>query len=146
MGPSGSLGRSGQLPDPSRFGYRWRVSGLHLAEVLGQPILAADGQRVGKLSDVIVALSERGSYPPVTGLVAKVSGRDLYVGASMLAAMSPTEVRLATARIDVRPFERREGEVLLRSDVLGHRLIDVPLARLVRAYDLELDDSESGWR
>ena len=118
---------------------------VHLSEVLGQSILAADGQRVGKLSDVIVALPERGNYPAVSGLVAKVGGRQLYVSAGMVATLSG-EIRLTTARIDVRPFERRDGEVLLRSDVLGHRLIDVPRGRLVRAYDLELEELDGAWR
>jgi len=118
---------------------------VHLSEVLGQSILAADGQRVGKLSDVIVALPDGGNYPLVTGLVAKVGGRQLYVSIGMVATLSG-EIRLATARIDVRPFERRDGEVLLRSDVLGHRLIDVPRGRLVRAYDLELEDLAGAWQ
>ncbi len=116
-----------------------------LSEVLGRPILAADGQRLGKLSDVIVTLPERGHYPAVSGLVAKVGGRLLYVNIGIVATLS-SEIRLTTARIDVRPFERRDGEVLLRSDVLGHRLIDVPRGRLVRAYDLELEELDGGWR
>ena len=41
-------------------------------------------------------------------------------------------------RLDLRKFERRDGEVLLRADVLGHRLIDVPSAHLIKAADLEL--------
>jgi CBS domain-containing protein len=35
--------------------------------------------------------------------------------------------------------------VLLRADILGHRLIDIPRARLVRAYDLELAHTPAGW-
>ncbi|MBO0865868.1 MAG: magnesium transporter, partial [Mycobacterium sp.] len=48
-------------------------------------------------------------------------------------------------KIDLRRFERRPGEVLLRSDVLGYRLIDVPAGELVRAYDVELEHSADGW-
>ena len=46
-----------------------------------------------------------------------------------------------TARVDLREFERRDGEVLLRADILGHRLIDTPRGRLVRAHDLELAET-----
>jgi len=35
--------------------------------------------------------------------------------------------------------------VLLRKDILGHRLIDIPRARLVHAYDLELAQTPDGW-
>jgi CBS domain-containing protein len=48
-------------------------------------------------------------------------------------------------KVDLRGFERRDGEVLLRADVLGHRLIDVAAVELVRAYDVELEDSGAGW-
>ena len=51
-------------------------------------------------------------------------------------------LRLSSARLSLRRFERRDGEVLLRADVLGHRLIDVPNARLIRAADLELDSRD----
>lgn len=47
--------------------------------------------------------------------------------------------------MDLRAFERRHGEVLLRADLLGHRLIDIPRARLVRAYDLQLARTRAGW-
>ena len=46
--------------------------------------------------------------------------------------------KLTSPTLDLRRFERRDGEVLLRRDVLGHRLIDVPSAHLTRAADLEL--------
>jgi CBS domain-containing protein len=54
-------------------------------------------------------------------------------------------LRLSSARLDLRPFERQEGEVLLRADVLGHRLIDVQNVRLVRAADLELAKDGEEW-
>jgi Mg/Co/Ni transporter MgtE len=52
---------------------------------------------------------------------------------------------MASATVDLRQFERRDGEVLLRGDVLGHRLIDIIGARLVRARDLRLSPGDGGW-
>jgi Mg/Co/Ni transporter MgtE len=52
---------------------------------------------------------------------------------------------LTSPELDLRRFERRDGEVLLRADVLGHRLIDVESARLVRAADLEVEQRGSEW-
>jgi CBS domain-containing protein len=54
-------------------------------------------------------------------------------------------LKLSSAKIDLRRFERRPGEVLLRADVLGHRLIDVEAARLVKAADLELEERDGEW-
>jgi len=84
-------------------------------------------------------------YPLVTGLVADIGGRLVFVPAETVTDWDTEQVLLASARVDLRKFERRDGEVLLRADILGHRLIDIPRARLVRAYDLELLDTGEGW-
>src|ERR1039458_2736998 len=54
--------------------------------------------------------------------------------------------RLNSRRPRHRPrCERRDGEVLLRADVLGHRLIDVETAHMIRAADLELELRDGDW-
>ena len=99
---------------------------------------------MARLADVIVRL--RGSdYPLVTGLVAAVGGREIFVPINQVGSLDGDPLRLSSARLSLRRFERREGEVLLRADVLGHRLIDVPNARLVRAADLELARDRADW-
>jgi len=121
------------------------VRRVWLSDVLGRAVHAQDGQRLGKIKDAIVRLDlEPGHRPPVTGLVVTVGGRDLYVPRDLVADLTADEVTLSTARLDLRAFERRDGEVLLRHDLLGHRLIDVTTARLVRARDAELVDAD-GW-
>jgi CBS domain-containing protein len=111
---------------------------VHLLELLRRPITDRGGESIGRLSDVIVRL--RGADNPlVTGLVAAVGGRELYVPIEQVSSLSGEEVKLTSAKLDLRQFERREGEVLLRKDVLGHRLIDVESAHLVKAWDLALE-------
>ena len=96
------------------------------------------------MSDVIVRL--RGAdQPVVTGLVVTVGGRSLFVPIEQVASLDGAELRLTSARLDLRQFERRDGEVLLRADVLGHRLIDVESAQLIRAADLELAPGRGEW-
>ncbi len=109
-----------------------RLSGL-----LKRPVTDRGGESLGRLADVIVRL--RGTdYPLVTGLVAAVGGREVFVPVDQVSGFGSGPLRLSSARLSLRHFERRDGEVLLRADVLGHRLIDVQNARLVRAADLEL--------
>jgi CBS domain-containing protein len=69
----------------------------------------------------------------------------VYVSAQQLTDLTQEQVDLAKNKVDLREFERRTGEVLLRADVLDHRLIDVPAAELVHAYDIELEDTGTGW-
>lgn len=111
--------------------------------MLGAQILARAGEPVGKLDDLIVRLRGQ-DYPSVTGLVARVGGRKVFVPIELVGELGP-EVVLSGSRLDLRAFDRREGEVLLREDILGHRLIDVAEVELVRAWDIELRLGPGGW-
>jgi len=118
---------------------------LHLSMLLKSKLVDRNGENLGRVEDLIVRLAE-GAYPPVTGLKAHVAGRDLFVAAKMIAELKPGTVQLAGDQLNLGRFERRRGEVLLRQDVLGHRLINVAGARLARASDIELAFSEGSWR
>ncbi len=116
----------------------------YLSGLVGRYLTAPGGQRLGRLSDVIVRLCGA-QCPVVTGLVATVGRRAVFVPAEQVAVLTEGAIQLISSTIDLRSFERREGEVLLRADVLGHRLIDVPSARLVRALDLRLCRRDGDW-
>jgi CBS domain-containing protein len=117
---------------------------LRLSRLLKRPVSDRGGESIGRLADVIVRL--RGTdYPLVIGLVAAVGGREIFVPIDQVASFDADPLRLSSPRLDLRHFERREGEVLLRADVLGHRLIDVENARLVRAADLKLARDLDEW-
>jgi hypothetical protein len=117
---------------------------LRLSRLLKRPIADSTDESIGRVADVIVRL--RGAdYPLVTGLVASVGGREIFVPADQVEGLGADPLRLLSARLSLRHFERRDGEVLLRRDVLGHRLIDVENARLVRAADLELVNDVAEW-
>lgn len=117
---------------------------LHLSDLVGRPITDKRGESIGKLDDVIVRL--RGAeHPLVIGVVAAVGGREVFVPLEQVSSFDGEALRLTSAVLDLRQFERREGEVLLRADVLGHRLIDVPSAHLIKAADLELRRLDGEW-
>ncbi|MDT5130073.1 MAG: hypothetical protein QOH54_5717 [Mycobacterium sp.] len=129
------------VPEPASPG----LPLIHLSELLRAPVVARSGETVGRVEDVIVRLRGADTYPLVTGIVAGVGGRQVFVGSRSIHEYAPGRVVLAKNKIDLRGFERRDGEVLLRADVLGHRLIDVAAGELVRAYDVELEDTGEGW-
>lgn len=115
-----------------------------LSTLLRQPVADSDGHRMGNLADLIVRL-RHGDYPLVTGLVVAVGNTRVFVAAADLAALEPGRVQLAVSAGDVGEFRRRDGEVLLSEDVLGHRLIDVSRAAFVKAYDVHLTPVLDGW-
>ena len=117
---------------------------LVLSHLVHRTVVGPDEGAVGRLNDVVVRL--RGNDQPlVVGLVADVGRRQVFVPAVQVRSWESDRLRLASATLDVRPFVRRPGEVLLRADVLGHRLVDISHATLVRAHDLLLQQTQTGW-
>jgi hypothetical protein len=118
---------------------------IRLSDLLKRPVADSSGASLGRVSDVIVRL--RGpDYPQMTGVVAAIGGgREVFVPLDQVGSFDGDVLKLTTAKLDLRQFERRAGEVLLRADVLGHRLIDVENARLVRAGDLLLSQDGNEW-
>jgi CBS domain-containing protein len=120
---------------------------VHLSSILRSPLLDRAGERLGRVEDLIVRLAD-GGYPPVTGLKARIAGRELFVPVGMIATLEPGAVRLAGQKLSLGRFERRAGEVLLGQDVLGRKLVNVEAdpPRLVTAHDIELASIEGWWR
>ena len=110
---------------------------LSVAGLTGRPVRAGDGEAIGRVVD-LVARWDGAAYPPVTGLVVRVGFRRVFVPIEQVADLTRDGGRLATTRLDLRDFRRREGEVLLGRDVIDHQLVDVDGARVVRASDLYL--------
>jgi len=118
---------------------------LYLSQVLGRPILDLDGERVATLRDVIVRLGEE-DHPPVAGFVARYRRRDFFMPRWRIADFGERGVRLNSDVLDLRPFMRREGEVLLARDVLDKQLIDVDGKRVVRVNDVQIIEAANDWR
>jgi hypothetical protein len=118
---------------------------LHLSSIVGSPLRDADGERLGKVQDLIVRLGGIG-YPPITGLLVSVAGRTSFLGADRASQIGPEGVTLRKAKLDLRRFERRPEEVLLKRDLLDRQLINVEGARLVRSNEIELALIGGVWR
>src|SRR5688572_11126410 len=118
---------------------------LYLSQVLGRPIRDLEGLRVASVKDVIVRLGGD-DYPPVTGLVARYHRRDFFLSRWRITDLSERGVRLDSDVLDLRPFVRRESEVLLARDVLDKQLIDVDGKRVVRVNDVQLIEAGEDWR
>src|ERR1700751_4398060 len=116
---------------------------FHLSLVVGGELRDAAGERLGRVDDLIVRLGDE-DYPPVTGVVATVAGRQVFVAAEQIVELGPGFVPLEANRLDLQHFRRRPQEVLLKKDVLDRQLINVDGARLVRANEIELARLD-GW-
>ena len=118
---------------------------IHLSGILKRPLVdAKTGDRLGRVQDVIVRMGDS-PHPPVTGLVVKIGGRELFVPARKISAIEPGRVTFNGAKVDLRRFERRPGELLLAHDLIARHLINLVGGRLIRANEIELARTEDGW-
>jgi CBS domain-containing protein len=111
---------------------------ISLVGLDGCPVLNQSGDEVGHLVDLVARVRGGDDYPPVTGLVVRVGRRHAYLDASVIDHVDRRSITLRTARMDLREFRRREGEVLLARDILDHQLVDTDEVQVIRAADLYL--------
>jgi len=118
---------------------------LHLSGILKRPLVDGDsGDRLGRVQDLIVRIGDS-PHPPIVGLVVRIGGRDLFVPIRKISAIEPGRVTFHGARVDLRRFERRPGELLLARDLKARHLINLVGGRLIKANEIELARTEEGW-
>ena len=117
---------------------------LFLANLLDRPIYGEAREVIGKLDDLIVRMGDE-PYPPIGGLVVRDGRRRFFVPGSQLAELEP-DIRLSSSVVNMQPFRRRNGEVLLSRDVLDHQIIDITGRRIVRVNDVQLTGVDGIYR
>ncbi len=118
---------------------------LYLSQILARPIFDAEGEKIAYIKDIIVRYGEE-DYPPVLGLVARYRRRLFFMPRAKISSLSESGARMNSEVIDLKPFTRRTGEVLLAKDVLDNQLIDVDGKRVVRVNDVQIIEVAGEWR
>ena len=115
-----------------------RNSLISLAGLIGRPVLDQANGELGKVVDVVARWDSDRPYPPVTGVLVRVGRRRAWLPIEAVEELGHNLIRLRTAKLDLREFVRRHGEVELARDVVDHQLVDTDGVRVVRASDLYL--------
>jgi len=118
---------------------------LYLSQILSQPIYDAEGEKIATLRDVIVRYGEE-DYPRLVGVVARYRRRDFFISRKRISSINDRGVKMNTELINLKPFMRRENEVMLAKDVLDNQLIDVDGKRVVRVNDVQIIEVGGDWR
>lgn len=112
----------------------------YVSRVARLPLLDSDGQNFGQVQDVVLAPAGR-SAPRVLGFVTLVHRRRIFVNANRIEDLEATGVRMRTGTIDLRPFRKREAEVLALEDLVGSAVVVDGVEQYVR--DVGLTPSEA---
>ena len=118
---------------------------LYISQILNQPVLDARNERIAVIKDVLVRYGDE-EYPPVIGLVARYRRRNFFMPSRDFTDLGLHGAKMTSTILDLTPFIRRDGEVLLGKDVLDNQLIDVDGKRVVRVNDVQLIETGGDWR
>ncbi|MGC9219801.1 MAG: magnesium transporter MgtE N-terminal domain-containing protein [Solirubrobacteraceae bacterium] len=118
----------------------------NLSSLAGSALVDSNGEKLGRVQDVIARLDAGDSLPPVVGLKSRIGGREMFVPITHVSQLGPAAVKTATTKLNLAQFEPRPGEVQLRRDLLDRRVIDVASARLVAAHEVLLAQQDGVWR
>jgi CBS domain-containing protein len=117
---------------------------LHLSTFLHRPIYDSDGDRIGRVQDLVARLGDD-PHPPIVGAVIRIEGRDLFVSIKRIGGLAQGRMTFEGQRVDLRRFERRPGEMLLAEDLLARHLINLVRGRIIIANEIEIAEIDGRW-
>src|SRR5487761_2512656 len=117
---------------------------LHLSTFLRRPIFDQDGDRIGRVQDLVARLGDD-AHPPVVGVVVRIEGRNLFIPIRKVGGLAEGRMTFQGKRVDLRRFERRPGEMLLAEDLLARHLINLVRGRLIIANEIEIAQIDGRW-
>jgi CBS domain-containing protein/sporulation protein YlmC with PRC-barrel domain len=98
------------------------ASRVFVARLVGCTVFDPQGDRVGKVRDVLVVY-RRSDPPRVVGLVVEIPGkRRVFVSIGRVTSIGSGQI-ITTGLINVRRFEQRASEVRVIAEMLGRRVV-----------------------
>ena len=97
-------------------------SRVYVARLVGLPIFDPQGDQVGKVRDLVVAMRSEANPPRVLGLVSEVPGRRrIFVPMTRVTNIDGGQV-YTTGLLNMRRFEQRSTETLVIGEMLDRRV------------------------
>ncbi|MBB6629029.1 CBS domain-containing protein [Nocardioides sp. KIGAM211] len=116
---------------------------VYAARLVGLPIFDPQGDQVGKVRDLVVALRSEGSQPRVLGMVAEVFGRRrIFVPMTRVTNIDSGQV-YTTGLLNMRRFEQRSTETLVIGQMLD-RQVTIPSSGVTgTVYDVGMEQART---
>lgn len=119
---------------------------IYLSQMLGKPVLDADGTDIGTISDIAIATGE--IFPRVTSLAFKGPERTPFMLSwrKFVEVFDGDAIKLNVPAKDIRFSYLQPDEVLLHRDLLNKQIVDTHGMKVVRVNDLKLSESRNQLR
>ncbi len=110
----------------------------YISKLLGRPVADVDGERIGRLEDIVARVRADMPHPRIVAIVVSRRGPPLLVPCSEVAVLIAPAIALARPVQAIAPYQPAEHDLYLARDVLDKQIIDTSGMRVVRVNDLEL--------
>ena len=119
---------------------------VFVARLAGLVVFDPDGEQVGRVRDVVVALRIGRDAPRVLGLAVEISGRRrIFVPIGRVTTIDPDAVVLGTGTVSLRRFEQRPGETLVLAELLDRRVTLLDSGEEVTVLDVAMEQTRTDW-
>jgi flagellar motility protein MotE (MotC chaperone)/sporulation protein YlmC with PRC-barrel domain len=119
---------------------------VFVARVAGLPVFDPNGDQVGRVRDVVVALRIGRDAPRVLGLAVEIQARRrIFVPIGRVTSVDPEAVLLSTGTVSLRRFDKRPGETLVLAELLDRRVTLRETSEQVTVLDIAMEETRTDW-
>src|SRR6478672_6101539 len=116
---------------------------VYAARLVGLPIFDPQGDQVGKVRDLVVALRSEVNQPRVLGMVAEVFGRRrIFVPMTRVTNIDSGQV-YTTGLLNMRRFEQRSTETLVIGQILDRTVTNPSTGVTGTVYDVAMEQARN---
>ncbi len=119
---------------------------VFVARLAGLPVFDPNGDQVGRVRDVVVALRIGKDAPRVLGLVFEISARRrIFVPIGRVKSVEPDAVLLTTGTVSLRQFDKRPGETLVLAELLDRSVTVLDSGATMTVVDVAMEHTRTDW-
>lgn len=119
---------------------------VFVARLAGLPVFDPNGDQVGRVRDVVVALRIGKDAPRVLGLAVEIqSRRRIFVPIGRVTSIDPEAVVLSTGTVSLRRFDKRPGETLVLAELLDRRVTVHETGEELPVVDVAMENTRTEW-
>jgi magnesium transporter len=109
-----------------------------VSDLIGRPVADVDGERVGRVHDLVATFGADTPRPLVVALAVKQARRVVLVPMSDVVVLLAPAIPLRKRLDEIDPYEPGDDDMYLARDVFDKQIIDTDDMRVVRVNDLEM--------
>jgi len=109
---------------------------LFLSSILNRKVINELGQEMGSLWDMVMVPGE--VFPEVSHLLVKSDKEIQAIPWNRIALFNPVVISISGFEQHFHQYASKEGEILVKRDILDKQIVDVNGAKVVRVNDLKL--------